>query len=30
MLGLESHAARVTWTVFLIALVVLLAYMART
>ena len=29
MLGLDRHAARVTWTVFLIVLVILVAYMAR-
>lgn len=29
MLGLDRHAARVTWTVFLIALLIVLAYMAR-
>lgn len=29
MLALDRHAARVTWTVFLVALVILLAYMAR-
>lgn len=29
MLGLDRHAARVTWTVFLIVLVILVAYLAR-
>src|SRR5579884_2047733 len=29
MLGLDRRAARVTWTVFLVALIILLAYMAR-
>ena len=29
MLGLDRHAARVTWTVFLMVLVILVAYMAR-
>jgi predicted PurR-regulated permease PerM len=29
MLGLDRHTARVTWTVFLIVLVILVAYMAR-
>lgn len=29
MLGLDRNAARITWTVFVIALVILLAYMAR-
>jgi len=29
MLGIDRHAARVTWTVFLIALVILVVYLAR-
>jgi predicted PurR-regulated permease PerM len=29
MMGLDRHAARVTWTVFLIALLILMAYLAR-
>jgi predicted PurR-regulated permease PerM len=29
MLGLDRHAARVTWTIFLVALLILLAYLAR-
>ncbi len=29
MLGIDRHAARVTWTVFLIALVIYLAFLAR-